>query len=446
MTTVSDTLVALIGRPNVGKSTLFNRMTRSRNALVDPTPGVTRDRHYANVSWEDHPFTLVDTGGIDDEDDTITNHIRHQAMLAIEEADIILFLMDGRQGLNPADVEIVDMLRRTEKRVFYIVNKIDSPEIEYDLLAPFWELGVETLWALSGDHGYGFRTLMEALTEHLEQNEQKIELPENTIKLAFFGRPNVGKSSMVNAIIGQERMVVSDISGTTRDAVDTLLSRDEHNYLLIDTAGIRRKGKTTDKLEKFSILKALKSLNRCDIAMVIIDADEGITEQDTKVIGYTQEHGKALIILLNKWDLIKGDKKRQEWLLKEVEMATNYIPFAPVFRVSALDGYGIKRIFPEIGKVHRQFNMRFPTSALNRLLEAAVEQHEPPMYKGRRLKLFYTAQLGTAPPTFAVVASQPKGIHFSYQRYLTNRFREGLGLDRVPIRLFFKERSGRKKK
>lgn len=446
MTTVAHTLIALIGRPNVGKSTLFNRMTKRRDALVDPTPGVTRDRHYAHVIWEEHPFTLVDTGGIDDEDDTITNHIRHQAMLAIEEADIILFLMDGRQGLNPADIEIVDMLRRVDKDVYYIVNKIDSPDIEYELLAPFWELGVEQLWALSGDHGYGFKTLMNALVEDMEPTGEVPELPENTVRLAFFGRPNVGKSSMVNAILGQDRMVVSEISGTTRDAVDTLVSRDKYNYLLIDTAGIRRKGKTTDKLEKFSILKALKSLTRCDIAVVIIDADEGLTEQDTKVIGYTQEHGKAVIILLNKWDLIEGDKKRQEWLLNEVEMATNYIPFAPVFKVSALTSYGIKRIFPEIGKMHRQFHMRFPTSSLNRLLEAAVAHHEPPMYRGRRLKLFYTAQLGTAPPTFAVVASAPKGIHFSYQRYLANRFREGLGLDRVPVRLFFKERSGRKKK
>lgn len=446
MTTTAYTLVALIGRPNVGKSTLFNRITRRRDALVDPTPGVTRDRHYAQASWEGRPFSLVDTGGIDDDDDTITNHIRHQAMLAIDEADIIFFLMDGRQGVNPVDLEIVDMLRRVDKKVYYIVNKIDSPDIEHELLTPFWELGVDQLWPLSGDHGYGVRTLMEDVGERLEQTGEVAALPENTVRLAFFGRPNVGKSSMVNAIIGQERMVVSDISGTTRDAIDTLVSRDAHNYLLIDTAGIRRKGKTRDKLEKFSILKALKSLARCDIAVVIIDAGEGLTEQDTKVIGYTQEQGKALIILLNKWDLLQGEKKRQDWLLNEVRMATNYIPFAPVFRVSALTGYGIKRLFPEIGKIHRQYHMRFPTSSLNRLLEAAVEYHEPPLYKGRRLKLYYTAQLGTAPPTFVVVANAPKGIHFSYQRYLANRFREGLELDRVPVRLLFKERSGRKKK
>jgi GTP-binding protein len=444
MTTENATLVALIGRPNVGKSTLFNRMVRRRDALVDPTPGVTRDRHYARVSWEEHPFILVDTGGIDDEDDTITNHIRHQALMAIEEADIIFFLMDGREGLTPSDIEIVDLLRRTEKKVFYIVNKIDSPDMENELLLPFWELGVEQLWALSGDHGYGFRTLIEALLPYLEATDLAIELPENTMRVAFLGRPNVGKSSMVNAIVGQERMVVSEVSGTTRDSVDTLLSRDQYNYLLIDTAGIRRKGKTTEKLEKFSILKALKALGRCDIAMVLIDAEEGVTEQDTKVIGYTQDQNKALIILINKWDLVKDDRKRQERLLSDLKEAVKFIPYAPVLKVSALTGSGIKRLFPEIGTVHRQFHHRSPTAALNRLLADAVAHHEPPLYHGRRLKFYYTAQLGTAPPLFAVVTNAPKGIHFSYERFLVNFFREGLGLDRVPVRLLFRERSGRK--
>lgn len=445
MTKENATLVALIGRPNVGKSTLFNRMVKRRDALVDPTPGVTRDRHYARVSWEEQPFMLVDTGGIDDEDDTITNHIRHQALLAIEEADIIFFLMDGREGLTPSDIEIVDLLRRTEKKVFFIVNKIDSPDVEDAMLSPFWELGVDELWALSGDHGFGYKTLMDSLLPCLQQSDLQIELPENTMRIAFLGRPNVGKSSMVNTIIGQERMVVSEIAGTTRDSVDTLVSRDQYTYLLIDTAGIRRKGKTTDKLEKFSILKALKALGRCDIALVLIDAEEGITEQDTKVIGYTQDQGRALMILINKWDLIQDDKKRQEKLLEAVAEAVKFIPFAPVLKVSALTGTGVKRLFPEIGKVHRQFHQRFPTAALNRLLADAVAKHEPPYYHGRRLKFFYTAQLGTAPPLFAVVASAPKGIHFSYQRYLTNCFRDGLGLDRVPVRLLFRERSGRKK-
>lgn len=443
--TENATLVALIGRPNVGKSTLFNRMTKRRDALVDPAPGVTRDRHYARVSWDEQPFVLVDTGGIEDDDDTITGHIRNQAMLAIEEADIIFFLMDGREGLTPSDIEIVDLLRRTEKKVFYIVNKIDSLDVEDALLSPFWELGVEMLWPLSGDHGYGFGSLMDAVSPHLRKIEMPLNLPENTMRVAFLGRPNVGKSSMINAIIGQERMVVSDLAGTTRDSVDILVSRDQYNYLLIDTAGIRRKGKTTEKLEKFCVLKALKALERCDIALVLIDAEEGVTEQDTKIIGYTQDQGRALIVLINKWDLLKADTKRQEQLLEELQIAIKFIPFAPVLKVSALTGTGIKRLFPEIGKVYRQFYQRFPTAALNRLLAEAVAHHEPPYHHGRRLKFYYTAQLATAPPRFAVIANDPDGIHFSYQRYLTNYFREGLGLDKVPIRLFFRERSGRKK-
>jgi len=436
-------LVALIGRPNVGKSTLFNRMIRRRDALVDPTPGVTRDRHYGRCRYGERRFTLIDTGGIDHDGDEMSGHIRAQALAAVDEADLILFLMDGRQGLTPLDEEIASLLRRTEKKVFFVVNKIDSPELEVEFLAPFYALGVETLWPLSGDHGYGYRDLMEALVREMGTGDGEEELPEGTVRLAFFGRPNVGKSSMVNAIMGQERMVVSNVSGTTRDSVDTLLSRDRYHYLLIDTAGIRRKGRTRDKLEKFSILKALKALGRCDIALVLIDAEEGITEQDTKIIGYTQEQGRALIILLNKWDLIRNDRKKQKWLLDEVRLATSFVPFAPVLKVSARTGYGIRKIFPEIGRVYRQYHERFPTAALNRLLEAAVSHHQPPMHRGRRLKLYYTAQIGTAPPTFAVVANAPAGIHFSYQRYLVNRYREGLGLDRVPVRLFFRER-GRK--
>jgi GTP-binding protein len=440
-------LVALIGRPNVGKSTLFNRMTRSRDALVDPEPGVTRDRHYARVAWNDRTFVLVDTGGIDDaEGDAITGHIRQHALQAVDEADIILFVLDGRQGLMPGDGEIVDLLRRTDKQVFFIVNKIDGPDREAEFLAPFWELGVATLWPLSAEHGYGFRSLMDGIAGHVPDHEEEDDLPEGTIRLAFLGRPNVGKSSMVNTIMGQERMMVSEMAGTTRDSVDTLLTHGEYSYLLIDTAGIRRKGKTTGKLEKFSVLKSLGALARCHIALVLIDAGEGITDQDVRILGYTQEQGRACIILVNKWDLLAGDSKRQKQLLEEIAMAAGFMSFAPVLKVSALTGQGIKLIFPETGRVFRQYNQRFQTSALNRLLEEAVARHAPPYHRGRRLKFYYTAQLGTAPPTFAVIANDPRGIHFSYQRYLVNQFREGLGLDRVPVRIFFREKSKRKGK
>ncbi len=446
MNDTKSSLIALIGRPNVGKSTLFNRLTKRRDALVDPTPGVTRDRHYAQIQWEDQTFSLVDTGGIENDDDGMSGHIRDQALLAVDEADIIFFLLDGREGLSPGDLEIADILRRSKKTVFYVVNKIDSLDLEPELLTPFWEIGVEKLWPLSADHGHGFDELMEALLPLLNQEAEYRELPNNTLRVAFVGRPNVGKSSLINTIIGEDRMVVSEISGTTRDSVDTLLTRDQYNYLLIDTAGIRRRGKTKDKLEKFSVLKTLHALSRCDLALVLIDAEEGITEQDIKVISYTLEQGRALMILINKWDLIKEDKVRQEQVLEEVQMALKFIPYAPVLKVSTLEKTGIKRLFPEMGKVQRQYNERFPTAALNRLLAQAVERHEPPYYHGRRLKFYYTSQLATAPPRFVVVSNDPKGIHFSYQRYLTNCFREGLGLDRVPVQLFFRERSGRKKK
>ncbi len=437
-------VVALIGRPNVGKSTLFNRITKSRNALVDPTPGVTRDRHYERVQWEDKGFLLVDTGGIDDNpEDVFVSHIREQALAAIEEADIILLLMDGREGVTPADGEIVDLLRRRamKKPVFYIVNKIDGPEQETAQLAQFYELGVETLWPLSAEHTYGFRDLMTELASCITTGKEEIDVPDNTVRVAFFGRPNVGKSSMINRILGEERMVVSDVAGTTRDSVDTLVTHGNYSYLFIDTAGIRRKGKTKEKLEKFSILKSLAAMNRCDVAVVMIDADEGITEQDTKVIGYVLDEGKGLIVLVNKWDLLQHDKKRQKEVLEEIARVLPFLGFAPLLNVSALTGYGIKKMFPVIGSVYRQYTATFPTSALNRLLQDAIEQHSPPIYKNKRLKFYYTSQIGTCPPKFVIMTNSYKGVHFSYQRYLTNRFREGLGLDKIPLKLIFRDKS-----
>ncbi len=434
-------IVALVGRPNVGKSTLFNRITRSRKAIVDPTPGVTRDRQYERVTWKDNYFMLVDTGGIDDNpEDAMVENIRTQVVAAIEEADIILFMMDGKEGLMPADHEVINLLRKVDKQIFFVVNKIDGPEQEDELLIPFYELGVDQLWSVSAEHSYGFATLMDGLCEALPDDSTSQDIPDNTIRLAFLGRPNVGKSSMINRIVGEQRMVVSDISGTTRDSVDTLLSHKDRNYLLIDTAGIRRKGKTREKLEKFSILKALAALGRCDIAVVLLDAEEGITEQDAKVIGYTQDQGRGLILLVNKWDLVADDKKRQEQIMEEIARAVPFVGFAPLITVSALTGYGFKRLFPAVGSVYRQFTATFPTSALNRLLVDATEHHSPPIYKNKRLKLYYTSQISTAPPTFVIMTNSYKGVHFSYQRYLVNRYREGLDLDRVPIRLVFKDK------
>ncbi len=440
-------IVALIGRPNVGKSTLFNRITRSRQALVDPTPGVTRDRHYQRVVWEEKSFILVDTGGIDDNpEDALVGHIRDQAMLAIDEADIILLLLDGRDGLTAADREVVELLRRSEKKVFYLVNKIDGPEHETPLLAPFYELGVAELWPLSAEHNYGFPSVMEALCADIDSDRSEVDLPPETVKVAFFGRPNVGKSSIINQILGEERMLVSAIAGTTRDSVDTLVTRGAYSYLFIDTAGIRRRGKTTEKLEKFSILKSLAAMHRCDVAVVLLDAGTGITEQDTKVIGYVLDEGKGIIVLINKWDLLEGDSKRQKAVLEEVGRVLPFLGFAPILTVSALTGYGIKRLFPVIGGVYRQFSATFPTAALNTLLREAVEQHSPPIYKNKRLKFYYTTQIGSCPPRFVVMTNSSKGVHFSYERYLINRYREGLGLDKVPLQLVFKDKESQRRK
>lgn len=447
MTKSSCSIVALIGRPNVGKSTLFNRVTKSRKALVDPTPGVTRDRHYERVEYGNVPFILVDTGGIDDNpEDLLVNHIREQALAAIDEADIILFLMDGKDGVTPADFEVAEILRRVQKPTYFVVNKIDSPQQELEKLSQFYELGVDQLWPLSAEHKYGFTSLMSGLLETLEKVDTGPVTPEGTISVAFFGRPNVGKSSIINRILGEDRMVVSDISGTTRDSVDTMLSHGNHNYCLIDTAGIRRKGKTKDKLEKFSILKSLASLERCDVAVVLIDADEGITEQDTKVIGYALDHGRGIIILVNKWDLIADDPKKQEHLMAEIGRQLPFIGFAPLLRVSAMTGYGVKRLFPVLGAVYKQYTASFPTSALNRLMQDALDEHTPPIYKNKRLKFYYTSQIGTCPPKFVLMTNSAKGVHFSYKRYLTNKYREGLGLDKVPLILLFKEKSGKKDK
>jgi GTPase len=445
MTNARIPIIALVGRPNVGKSTLFNRVSKSNKALVDATPGVTRDRHYERVVWEGSTFLLVDTGGIETgrQEDKITGLIQEQTQQAIEEANVIVFMMDGREGLTTEDYRVIALLRRAGKPLHYLVNKVDGPDMEAKLLPAFYELGVAQIWPVSASHGYGLKDFMEAMTADLPRLETEEEVPPDTVALAMIGRPNVGKSSFANRLLGEERMMVSDIPGTTREAVDALLERDGRHYLLIDTAGIRRKGKVQEKLEKFSVMRALKAIERCDIALVLIDAEEGITEQDTKVIGYALEQGRACLILLNKWDLIREDKKRQKHLMEEVERATGFVGFAPVFPVSALTGYGVKRLFPVLQTLYAQYSQQFGTGPLNRALQAAVQAHPPAMHQGRRVKLYYTTQVATKPPTFIIFSNDPKGVHFSYYRFLVNRFRTELGLEMSPIKLIFKERQRR---
>jgi GTP-binding protein len=444
-------LVALIGRPNVGKSTFFNRLIKSRKAIVDPTPGVTRDRHYEEVTWDEHKFILIDTGGIEIEKNKSTDprfnekgmeqSVQDQTWQAIEDADVILFILDGRQNLTAEDYKVVSALRKTDKPLYYVVNKIDGPEVEQTLLPTFYELGAETLWAVSASHGYGIPTLLDTLVKNFPVYEtSQQELPPDTLKIACIGRPNVGKSSLINRILGEERMVVSDVPGTTRDSVDTLLEKKGARYLLIDTAGIRRKGKVQDKLEKFSVIRALSAIERSDIALILIDAKEGITDQDTKVIGYALERGRACIVLINKWDLIKEDKKQKKWILEGVERATRFIGYAPSMTISVLTGAGLKQLFPTISEVFKQYSMTFPTNRLNKILQNAVESHSPALHKGKRIKLYYTTQISTRPPTFIIFVNYPDGVHFSYYRYLVNAFREGLDLKKSPVRIFLRER------
>jgi GTP-binding protein len=435
-------IVAIVGRPNVGKSTLFNRITRTRKALVDNSPGVTRDRNYGDARWGDVSFTLVDTGGFSDfKSEGFGSLVRYQVMQAIEEADAIVILFDGREGPTPIDTDLVHQLRQSSKPIFYGVNKIDGPRHE-SLLSEFSALGVAPLYPMSAEHGYGVHDFMDALAAVLPESTP--EAASHRIRLAVIGRPNVGKSSLINRLLGDERLVVSEIPGTTRDAVDTICKVKDKEYVLIDTAGIRRKGRVQAKLEKFSIIKALRSLNRCDIALVMIDAVERVTDQDANIAGYAFERGRACIILLNKWDLVEKDSKTAERYVNEIKDRLKFLSFAPMLTISALTGQRAFKIFDWVESVYEQYTTRISTGRLNRIFEAIINQHQPPAYRGRRIKFYYATQTSVAPPTFVCFVNYPDGIHFSYKRYVINKLREGIGMDRTPIRLIFRKREKRR--
>ncbi len=435
-------IVAIVGRPNVGKSTLFNRITRSRNALVDNIGGVTRDRIYGDAKWDEVSFTVVDTGGFSDFDsEALVPLVRYQVMQALEEADAIVMLFDGREGPNPIDEDLVDRLRRSGKQVFYCVNKIDGPRHELHV-AEFSVLGVEHLYPISAEHRYGMMDFMDALCAALPQSEP--ETVSDKIRLAVIGRPNVGKSSLINRLLGDERLVVSEIPGTTRDAVDTVCKVNNTEYVLIDTAGIRRKGRVKKKLEKFSVIKALRSMERCHIALVMMDASEGVAEQDARVAGYALERGRACIILLNKWDLVKKDSTTTDRYVTEVRERLKFASFAPVLTVSALTGQRLFKIFDCVETVYDQYTTRVGTGRLNRIFSTIVAQHQPPTHRGRHVKFYYATQVTSRPPTFVCFVNYPKAIHFSYERYLVNQLRTTLGLDKTPIRIMFRQRGQKK--
>jgi GTPase len=365
--------------------------------------------------------------------------------LAIDDADAVIFMMDGRQGLSPYDHDIVALLRTIVKPVFYAVNKIDGPENEIQL-AEFYGLGIEKLYSLSAEHRYGLTELLDDLVGVLAGLQPMADAPADNevVRLAVVGRPNVGKSSLINCILGEERLLVSNVPGTTRDAIDTLYRNNNKSYLLIDTAGIRRKGKVSRKLEKFSIIKALRSLERCDVALVVIDAAEGITEQDITVAGYAHERGCGCVFLLNKWDLVEKDRNTLRRFSQALKEQAKFIGFAPVLSVSAVTGQRIPRIFNLVDEVYRQYGSRVGTGRLNKLFETAIEQNTPALHRGRRIKFFYATQIATKPPTIVCFVNYPEAVHFSYQRYLVNRVRHETGLDKTPVRLFFRKRERRR--
>lgn len=434
-------LVAIVGRPNVGKSTLFNKLVGKRLSIVDDTPGVTRDRIYGKCEWLNREFTLIDTGGIEPKtDDTILAQMREQAMLAIDSADCIIFVTDMTTGVTANDADVADMLMKSGKPVVLAVNKDDNIGAPPPEFYEFYNLGLGDPISVSAVHGHGTGDLLEAVFKNLPPDEPD-DYDENAIKVAVIGKPNVGKSSLVNFIAGEERSIVSDIAGTTRDAIDSEVVRGDDRYIFIDTAGMRRKAKVTENIEHFSVLRALMAVDRADVCVVMIDATVGFTEQDSKVAGYAHDKGKACVIAVNKWDAVpdKTDKTMQEFT-KKLENDFSFMSYAPFVFISAKTGSRVEKLFDLIKVVHEQHNRRISTGVLNDMLSYATSRVQPPSDKGKRLKVYYMTQASSAPPTFVVFCNSKELFHYSYHRYIENQIRESFGLDKTPIRLTIRER------
>ena len=434
-------LVAVVGRPNVGKSTFFNKIAGRRISIVEDTPGVTRDRIYADCEWLNHKFTLIDTGGIEPKtDDILLKQMRRQAEVAIDTCDVILFFTDGRTGMTADDEDVATMLRRSKKPVILVVNKVDYQEMS-DTIYDFYGLGLGEPFAISSTNMLGLGDLLDELVSHFPADADTSADEEQTINIAVVGRPNVGKSSLVNRILGQERSMVSNTAGTTRDAIDTAFVRDGQRYNIIDTAGIRRKRAIEEEsIERYSIVRALAAVRRCDVALIVINAEDGVTEQDTKVAGYVHEEGKACIIVVNKWDAIEKETGTMEAYRKEVIEKLKFMDYAPVLFISALTGQRVVKVLDAVKDVYTQTSRRITTGLLNDILGDATAALQPPISGGRRLKIYYATQQSVCPPTFVFFVNNEELMHFAYQRYLENQFRKSFGFEGTPIRFILREK------
>ena len=433
-------LVAIVGRPNVGKSTFFNKMSGKRIAIVEDTPGVTRDRVYADCEWLTHKFTLIDTGGIDPQsDDPLLQQMRRQAEIAIETCDVILFFVDGKQGMTADDETVADLLRRSGKPVILVVNKIDNIRM-MDNIYDFYQLGIGDPIGISSVNLLNLGDLLDEVVKFFPEDTEE-ETDDGSISVAVVGKPNVGKSSLVNRILGEERVMVSDIAGTTRDAIDTRFKKDDDEFIIIDTAGIRKKKAIEyQSLERFSVVRSLAAIDRCDVAVLVIDAKEGVSEQDSKIAGYIDEKGKAAVIVINKWDAVEKDNNTVNQYTKEVRTALSYMPYAPIIYVSALTGQRCAHIYELINNVYQEARKRITTGTLNDLLNDATNRVQPPSDKGKRLKVYYMTQTSIAPPTFVIFCNSEELFHFSYRRYIENCIRDAFGFNGTPIKMVIRQR------
>lgn len=437
---MSKPMVAIVGRPNVGKSTFFNYLAGSRISIVEDTPGVTRDRVYAETNWRGRNFTLIDTGGIEPEsEDIILSQMREQANLAIEMADVIIFLTDIKQGVTAADQEIALMLKKSGKPIVLVCNKADNYEKAKQDIYEFYNLGIGDPYPISAANALGIGDVLDAIYEHFPEKDAD-EDDEEVIKVAVIGKPNVGKSSLINKILGENRTIVSDIAGTTRDAIDSYFENDKGKYVLIDTAGIRKKNKVNERIEKYSVIRSLLAIERADVCLMMIDANEGVTEQDTKIAGEAHEAGKGVIIVVNKWDEIEKETGTLEKYKKEVYAKLAYLSYAPIIFISAKTGQRVDKLFDMINDVAKQNAMRISTSVLNQVINEAIAIVQPPTDKGKRLKILYGTQASTKPPTFVIFVNNKDLFHFSYERYLVNQIRKEFGLQGTPIRIIVREK------